>query len=214
VVAASRTKLRGLQIFVQRGKWYVYRRGTSEALIKGFVGDRKALQRQLETPEFLRAYNKPRLPKRAAKDFGNGTLGALVYWFSNGDIEREPKDLDPPGVIDEAYPGWSKLSKATRDDYLKAYRWLADIFDAQLSEFTTPELYDLRDKCAVKKKTRFADKMIRALSSMFKQGVKRGKMERIPALAWIGRTKRTRMRTASGTRRNGPSCAITRRSRC
>ncbi|HLG82531.1 MAG TPA: integrase [Bradyrhizobium sp.] len=180
MVAVS--KLRGLQIFEARGKWYVYRRATGEVLIKGLVGDRKALDRHLETPEFLQAYNKPRLPKRAAKDFGDGTLGALVHWFSNGDIERKPKDLDPAGVIDEGYPGWSKLSKATRDDYLKAYRWLADIFDAQLSEFTTPELYDLRDKCAVKKKTRFADKMIRALSSMFKQGVKRGKMERNPCL--------------------------------
>jgi hypothetical protein len=37
-------------------------------------------------------------------------------------------------------------------------------------------------RCAVKKKTRFADKMIRALSSMFKQAVKRGKMERNPCL--------------------------------
>jgi hypothetical protein len=56
-----------------------------------------------------------------------------------------------------------------------------DIFEPS-SEFTTPELYDLRDRCAVKKKTRFADKMIRALSSMFKQGVRRGKMERNPCL--------------------------------
>jgi hypothetical protein len=40
----------------------------------------------------------------------------------------------------------------------------------------------LRDRCVVKKKTRFAGKMIRALSSMFKQGVRRGKMERNPCL--------------------------------
>jgi hypothetical protein len=180
VVAAA--KLEGLQIFQQRGKWYVYRRATGEALIKGFVGDRAALDRELATAAFLNLYNKPRLPKRAAKDFGEGTIGGLVHWFTNGDIDRNPKDVDPPGSVDGGYPKWAKLAKATREDYLKAYRWLADVFDEKLADITTPELYELRDTCAAKKKTRFADKMIRALSSMFKQGVKRGRMERNPCL--------------------------------
>jgi hypothetical protein len=99
---------------------------------------------------------------------------------TNGDIERKPKDIDPPGSLEGCYPKWAKLAKATREDYLKAYCWLADVFDEKLADITTPELYELRDTCAAKKKTRFADKMIRALSSMFKQGVKRGKMERNP----------------------------------
>jgi hypothetical protein len=180
VVAAA--KLEGLQIFQQRGKWYVYRRATGEVLIKGFVGDRTALDRELASPAFLNLYNKPRLPKRAAKDFGEGSLGGLVNWFTNGDIDRNPKDVDPPGFVEGCYPKWAKLAKATREDYLKAYRWLSDAFDEKLADITTPELYELRDVCAAKKKTRFADKMIRALSSMFKQGTKRGKMERNPCL--------------------------------
>jgi integrase len=180
VVAAS--ELEGLQIFKARGKWYVYRRATGEPLIKGFVGDRTALNRELKTPEFLQAYNKPRLPKRTAKDFGDGTFGALVHWYTNGDIDRDPKDIDPPGSIEDGYPKWKGLSKATRQDYLKAYRWLRDVFDAPLSDFTTAELYELRDKCANQKKTRFADKMISAVSSMFGFGAERGKVASNPAL--------------------------------
>jgi integrase len=174
--------LKGLQVFKARGKWYVYRRATGEALIKGFVGDREALERELASAAFLHVYNKPRLPKRSAKDFGDGTLGGLIHWFTNGDIDRKPKDLDPPGSIEGGYPKWAKLSEATRTDYLKAYRWLSELFDAQLSEFITPELYELRDKCAHQKKTRFADKMISALSSMFSNAVERGKMGSNPCL--------------------------------
>jgi hypothetical protein len=39
----------------------------------------------------------------------------------------------------------------------------------------------VRDKCAVRKWPRFADQMIAALSSMFTQAVKRGKMPFNPA---------------------------------
>jgi integrase len=180
VVAAA--KLEGLQIFQARGKWYVYRRATGETLIKGFVGDRAAVDRELATPEFLNLYNKPRLPKRSAKDFGDGTFGQLVHWFTNGDIDRDRKDVEPPGSIEGGFPKWSKLSKATREDYLKAYRWLQDIFDAQLSEFTTAEMYELRDKCANEKKTRFADKMISAVSSMFGTAAERSRMASNPCL--------------------------------
>jgi site-specific recombinase XerD len=45
-----------------------------------------------------------------------------------------------------------------------------------LKTITQPELYEVRDKCAAKKWPRFADQMIAALSSLFKQAVKRGKM--------------------------------------
>jgi len=38
------------------------------------------------------------------------------------------------------------------------------------------DLYEVRDKCAIRKWPRFADQMIAALSSMFRQAVKRGKM--------------------------------------
>ncbi|WP_316176538.1 MULTISPECIES: tyrosine-type recombinase/integrase [unclassified Bradyrhizobium] len=180
MVAAAR--LEGLKIYERRGKWYVYRRATGEALIKAFSGDRAALDKELASPAFLQLYNKARLPKRTAAAFADGTLGRLVHWFTNGDIDREPKAIDPAGSIEGGFPKWSKLSTATRGDYLKAFRWLRDVFDEPLTGFTTPELYELRDKCAHQKKTRFADKMISAVSSMFSSAVERGRMGNNPCL--------------------------------
>src|SRR5713226_808097 len=69
----------------------------------------------------------------------------------------------------------TKLAAATRKDYLEAFEWLRDEFDILLTDITQPDLYDLRDKCANQKWPRFADQMISALSSMFRQAVKRGR---------------------------------------
>jgi len=49
-----------------------------------------------------------------------------------------------------------------------------------LQDVKQPDLYELRDKCVIRKWGRFADKMISALSSMFKQAVRRGKMDYNP----------------------------------
>jgi len=84
-----------------------------------------------------------------------------------------------PGTKAEC-PKYTKLADATRSDYDKAFDWLESGFDCPLELVTTPELYDLRDRCAREKWPRFADKMISALSSMFTQAVKRKKMERNP----------------------------------
>jgi hypothetical protein len=81
-----------------------------------------------------------------------------------------------------SYPKWSKLSKATRQDYLEAFDYLRPEFDMPLADITQPALYDVRDTCAAKKWPRFADQMTAALSSMFKQAVKRGKMPFNPCL--------------------------------
>ena len=51
-----------------------------------------------------------------------------------------------------------------------------------LGDITQPDLYETRDKCANAKWPRFADQMISALSSMFRQAVKRGKMPFNPCL--------------------------------
>jgi hypothetical protein len=50
---------------------------------------------------------------------------------------------------------------------------LREEFDILLTDITQPDLYDLRDKCANQKWPRFADQMISALSSMFRQAVRR-----------------------------------------
>jgi hypothetical protein len=161
-----------------RGRWYVYRRATGEALIKGFEGDRPALDREMAKPAFMSAYNRPR--QRAASlsssDFPMSTLGGLVFWFTNGDIDRKDATTEGADAGDDkaGYPKWKKLAVATRKDYLDAFDYLRPEFDIVLTDIIQSDLYDLRDKCAQSKWGRFADQMISALSTMFTQGVKRG----------------------------------------
>ena len=153
----------------------MYRRATGEPLIKGFAGDRADLDREMAKSAFVAAYNRPR--QRAAllsaSDLPMSTLGGLVFWFTNGDIDR--KDATAEAVDDKAgYPKWKKLAAATRKDYLDAFDYLRPEFDIIVTDITQSDLYDLRDKCAQSKWARFADQMISALSTMFTQGVKRG----------------------------------------
>jgi hypothetical protein len=173
-------RLEGLNIYRARGKWYVYRRATGEALIKGFEGERADLDREMAMPDFIAAYNRPRKRVAPTSELGMNTLGGLIYWFTNGDIDRKDgttaADTNGDAGDDDkaAYPKWRKLAAATRKDYLDAFEWLRAEFDILLSDVTQPDLYDLRDKCENQKWGRFADQMISALSSMFTQGVKRG----------------------------------------
>jgi integrase len=170
-----RVRLVGLNITKARGRWYVYPRKGGEALIKGFEGTRAQLIEQMADPGFVQTYNRPRMIGRTAASFGSQSLGGLVNWYTNGDVDRQRKEaLASPAADEDGYPKWPKLAKATREDYLDAFEYLRPEFDILLSDITTPDLYDLRDKCAVKKWGRFADQMISALSSAFKQAVKRG----------------------------------------
>lgn len=169
--------LEGLNIVKARGRFYVYRRLTGEVLVKGFDGTRADLEKHLGSPEFLGAYNRPRTRAKAASSFADDTLGGLVHWFTNGDIDRkdaaEAETGGDAGDAKAGYPKWKKLAQATRKDYLAAFEYLRDEFDIPLAGVTTTDLYELRDECATRKWPRFADKMISALSSMFSQGVKR-----------------------------------------
>jgi hypothetical protein len=157
-----RVKLNGLKIARnKRGRYYVYVRGTKHALLKNFEGDRDALLARLAEPDMLTLYNAHR-KRDLNRVYAEGTLGALVAWFK------------------AECPRYAKLAEATRSDYDKAFAWLESGFDCPLDLITTPELYDLRDRCAREKWGRFADKMISALSSMFSQAVKRKKMATNP----------------------------------
>lgn len=155
-------KLEGLNIVCPRGKWFVYIRETGFPLVKGFEGTRDALMKRLGEPDMLALYNGQR--KRDLKHtYPAGTLGALVQWF-----EHE-------------CPKYQKLADATKEDYTAAFAYLQPEFDILLRDITQPSLYEVQDKCAKAKWPRFADKMIAALSSMFSQAVKRGKMPMNPA---------------------------------
>jgi integrase len=168
-------RLRGLNIVPGRNPdtWYVYPRKGGAALIKGFVGTKEELLKKLEEPDFIHTYNRPRLLKRRAGDFPIETLGGFIHWFTCGAIDDE--DVD-------GYPKWWKLADATRKDYLEGYDYLRPEFDIPLKDITQPDLYTVRDACVNAKWPRFADQMIAALSSMFRQAVKRGKMPFNPCL--------------------------------
>jgi len=104
-------------------------------------------------------------------------LGGFIHWYTNGDIDRPPKERkDSPSKVEGRYPKWPTLAAATREDYLEAFEYLRPEFDIVLKDITQPDLYDVREKCAHRKWSRFVDQMIAALSSMFRQAVKRGKM--------------------------------------
>jgi integrase len=171
-----KVKLSGLKIAHARGKYYVYVRATGEALLKGFDGDRDSLLKRLAMPDMIAAYNRPRKRALPAGEYPITTLGGLVHWFTNGDIEKKDAATIEAGAVDDktGYPKWKKLAAATRTDYLEAFEYLRPEFDIMLSDITQPDLYELRDKCGNQKWPRFADQMISALSSMFSQGVKRG----------------------------------------
>jgi hypothetical protein len=131
--------------------------------LKGFEGTREDLLRRLAMPDMVAMYNAPRV-RNLSRTYPDDTLGGLVSWFTT------------------EYPKWSKLSDATRKDYLAAFEYLRPAFGIPLADITQPDLYEMRDRCANEKWPRFADKMISAISSMFTQAVRRGKMRLNPAL--------------------------------
>lgn len=151
-----KVKLQGLNVVRARGKWYVYIRETGERLLGGFEGSRAELYKRLQREDVMRSYlkgrkNTKKLPVEA------GSLGWLIQWYQN-DCAR--------------YQG---LSEATKKDYDKAFAFIADEYDFQLSELDTGSLYDLRDKISGVKTAKFADKVMSALSAMFSQAVRQKK---------------------------------------
>jgi hypothetical protein len=174
-----KVKLAGLKIYEappNSGRWYVYRRGAGAPLVKGFEGSREELEKKLGEPDFINTYNRPRLLRRPASDFPIETLGGFIHWYTCGAIDDAKE-----GEVD-GYPKWWKLAAATCKGYLDAFDYLRPEFDIQLRDIKQPDLYDTRDKCANAKWPRFSDQMIAALSSMFRQAVKRGKMDFNPCL--------------------------------
>jgi site-specific recombinase XerC len=171
-----KVRLEGLNIVKARGRWYVYPRSGGEPIVKGFEGSRTDLLAKLAEPDLMQVYNRPRLQRRLAAGFPIEALGGFVNWFTCGAID------DAKEGEHEGYPKWWKLADSTRKDYLEAFDYLRPEFDIVLKDITQPDLYDVRDKCANKKWPRFADQMIAALSSMFRQAVKRGKMPFNPCL--------------------------------
>lgn len=160
-----KVKLSGLKITKGRGKYYVYRRDTGAAIVRGFEGGRSELIKRLAMPDAIGAYNTGRKRSKATT-YPEHSLGWLVEWFSN--VKKNPD--------------FAKLSPITQEEYKDRLNYLEPEFDAPLNTITQPALYEVRDRCMVEKWPAFADKMMTAASSMFKQAVRRGWMASNPAL--------------------------------
>jgi integrase len=158
-----KVRLEGLKIARARGKYYVYVRATGDVLLKGFEGDKAALLKRLAMPDMLGAYNVRR--KRDPKSYPEKTLGWLVAWYQDSD----------------QCPEYKALADSTRANYDAALAYLEPEYDHPLDAITMADLYEVRDRCAKEKWPTFADNVMTALSSMFGQAVKRGKMTSNPA---------------------------------
>lgn len=158
-----KVKLEGLNIVKSKGRFYVYVRETKEKLLSGFKGSRADLLRHMESREFIAKYNAKR-PKEEIQKHGEGTLGAAIEWFTT------------------ECPEYMRLAPGTKGEYKKAFDYLKPEYDYPVADIDQAALYDLRDQSAVAKKTRFADKMISALSSLFSQLAKRKKIPFNPAI--------------------------------
>jgi len=157
-----KVKLEGLNIVRARGRFYVYIRGTKEKLLGGFDGTRDELMKRLAMPDMIARYNARRI-RDLTRIYPEGTLGAIVQWF-----ETE-------------CPKYQTLSEATKRSYSTAFRYLKPEFDFPVNEISQADIYDIRDRCAREKWPRFADNMVAALSSMFSQASRRGKIAMNPA---------------------------------
>lgn len=161
--AMAEVKLHGLKIAHSRGKYYVYVRSTGKKILSGFEGDKAALLKRLAMPDMLGIYNSQR--NRDPKSYPEKTLGWLVTWFTDAD----------------QCPEFGALAPVTQAEYTERLAWLEGEYDAPLNTITQASLYGVRDRCAKDKWPAFADKMITALSSMFREGIKRNKMPNNPA---------------------------------
>lgn len=134
-----RVKLKKLKIARNgAGHYYVYVRGTKRTLIKNFAGTREELIERLGAIDVMTVYNATR-KQELGRVYADGTLGALIAWFQTD------------------CPAYAALAASTKDDYDKAFAWLESGFDCPLDLITTPELYDLRDRCNKEKWPRFAE---------------------------------------------------------
>lgn len=155
-----KVRLTGLKIARARGKYYVYVRATGETLIKGFDGSKSELIKKLGSPDMIGTYNA----RRGVRTYPNKTLGWLAAWYQSDDCAE-----------------YKALAASTRENYDAALLYLEAEFDAPLDTITPAAVYEVRDRCAIKKWPAFADNVTTTLSSMFNAAVKRGKMPSNPA---------------------------------
>lgn len=166
----AKVTLKGLNIRQSRNKWYVSRRSTGVTLIRGFVGSRRDLQRELESVEFLTEYSKDKtvLSKQV---YQKNTFGELAEWYMT-------------------LPSWVEKKDRTKSDYKGIIEWLKtcpmDLGESDTCELQWVNIHDLRVKDFIKirdyayekRKGRFSNYALSVLSSIFGQATDYGKVKK------------------------------------
>ncbi|MEM7300700.1 MAG: tyrosine-type recombinase/integrase [Pseudomonadota bacterium] len=157
----TKIKLKGLNIRQSKGKWYVSIRATGETLVRGFSGDRAALDKHLASAKFLMTYSARTTTKSS---FSEGTLGALIDWYKAETVR------------------WASLKPRTQEDYNKCFSWLGAELQYPVELIDKEGIASVRNKAAKKKWPRFADQLVAALSSVFAEAVEVGRAPSNPCL--------------------------------
>jgi integrase len=87
---------------------------------------------------------------------------------------RSPHGSATWGGLVAAYlasPEYAQLAPRTKQDYEKVLDWLADLNSAGLSQFTSAECLNIRDRAFAQKKWRFANYVVHMLSAVFAWGM-------------------------------------------
>lgn len=146
----AKVRLRGLNIYQRRGKWYVYYRPNGRALLTGFNGSRMDLERAMSEPAFLDNYAA--IAERP-KAKGYGTLSGLIDFYKTKDK-------------------WKKLAPRTKQDYQKVIDWLNAQAALKVSviQVLPKHIANVRDKAAKDRYPKFSNDALALLSAAFRTG--------------------------------------------
>lgn len=154
-------KLKGLNLRKNSaGVWYASFRANGTLL--GKAEDREALDRLMETPEFLQAYVLAQTGKRKIV-YPDGTFGAVVDWY-------------------QTKPEWTDLAKRTKADYQKALNFIEPAYAYSAAEIEMADVVELRDQAAAEHHDKFSDTVVAVMSAIFRTACDAGRMKSNPAL--------------------------------
>ena len=147
-------RVRGVQRFKRKGRWYCYHRKSGTALREPFG-----------TPAFFKE-----LAEAEAK------------WQGRGSAKAKPGTLGQVITSYRTSPAFADLAERTRADYQKVFDYLSPMDGMELAKIDAAWIAKLRDKTYRKRKRRFANYVLSVLSSTFKHAKEYGLMADNPAL--------------------------------
>jgi len=118
-----------------------------------------------------------------------GEPGTTEFMDALRNLDVGEKEKAKPGTLSSlvtAYrssPEFTGLADRTRFDYQKVFDYLKPLDQMPVGQIESGFLYALRDKANAKRKRRFANYLIEIFRLVFNWGMRRGHIDRNPALA-------------------------------